>query len=162
MFSDIDTVKYCFSLDGLLGAPRVSKNGTPLPPPRIVSLKCAEIKNDHSPRHIDKKFETVMVMQMGQYIDHDITHSPCSPTKKRCCNPDGSFPSIFQIYYKFQNNHNIIIFCFQILENMIQIYACPLKFQKMTHSGKEKVHVWNSLDLWHHQTSNALLIQNNR
>ena len=35
----------------------------------------------------------MFVMQMGQFIDHDITHTPNHQVK--CCNKDGTFPDVF-------------------------------------------------------------------
>ena len=58
-----------------VGAPRVAKNNKPLPPAREISLDITEIETDlKSTKKSD--LDTVLVMQMGQFIDHDITHAP--------------------------------------------------------------------------------------
>ena len=67
---------------GKLGAPRVAKNGFSLPSARKVSMTCAEMDKNKSKQNGED--HTVMVMQMGQYIDHDITHSPIF-NKDNCC-----------------------------------------------------------------------------
>ena len=71
---------------GKLHLPRKSvENGEELPSARIVSAVMTETSNVASAVH------TVMVMQFGQFIDHDITHTPNHG--QQCCNKDGSFPS---------------------------------------------------------------------
>ena len=54
--------------DGL-SEPRVSVDGSPLPSAREVSLSLAPDKNQPNRRY------TLMVMQLGQFIDHDLTHT---------------------------------------------------------------------------------------
>ena len=61
---------------------RVSKNGNPLPNPRNLStlLNVAGTNTTSS-------FMSVYVMQMGQFLDHDVTHTPMFPIpiSERCC-----------------------------------------------------------------------------
>ena len=45
-------------------------NGAPLPSPRLVSVN---IHNDVSAPHVRY---SLMMMQWGQFVDHDITHTP--------------------------------------------------------------------------------------
>ena len=75
---------------GKLGAPRVAKSGFSLPSARKVSMTCAEMDKNKNIRNGED--HTVMVMQMGQYIDHDITHSPIFNIDKCCKN--GRVPSM--------------------------------------------------------------------
>lgn len=54
--------------DGI-NEPRVSVDGSPLPSARDVSLVLAPDRNQPNKRY------TLMVMQFGQFIDHDLTHT---------------------------------------------------------------------------------------
>ena len=47
-----------------------SLSGNPLPSPRLVSVN---IHNDVSAPHVRY---SLMMMQWGQFVDHDITHTP--------------------------------------------------------------------------------------
>ena len=67
-----------------IGEPRVAKNGLDLPSARVVSLECTQ-KENKVPKS-QKGIETVLVMQMGQFIDHDITHAPQFRIEN-CCDP---------------------------------------------------------------------------
>ena len=44
--------------------------GSPLPSPRLVSVN---IHNDVSAPHVRY---SLMMMQWGQFVDHDLTHTP--------------------------------------------------------------------------------------
>ena len=54
--------------DGI-NEPRVASDGSPLPSARDVSLALAPDNNKPNRRY------TLMVMQLGQFIDHDLTHT---------------------------------------------------------------------------------------
>ena len=56
--------------DGLMSPRSRSVTGSPLPSPRLVSVN---IHNDVSAPHVRY---SLMLMQWGQFIDHDITHTP--------------------------------------------------------------------------------------
>ena len=58
---------------GTVAGPRVSKDGFDLPSARKLSTAVTKTSANR-----DRKdaVNTVMVMQMGQFIDHDITHTP--------------------------------------------------------------------------------------
>lgn len=60
--------------------------GQPLPSARRVSLATTETSNALDSEH------TVLVMQMGQFIDHDLTHTPNHG--QNCCGQGGTFPSM--------------------------------------------------------------------
>ncbi|KAK3858002.1 hypothetical protein Pcinc_035774, partial [Petrolisthes cinctipes] len=72
--------------DGLL-RPRESRLGGPLPSARVVSLS---VVNDVDNPHPDI---TLSVMQWGQFIDHDLTHTPIFRFNNRsgieCCEDEG-------------------------------------------------------------------------
>lgn len=73
---------------GRLHLPRTSVvGGQPLPSARRVSLATTETSNALDSEH------TVLVMQMGQFIDHDLTHTPNHG--QNCCGQGGTFPSSF-------------------------------------------------------------------
>ena len=56
--------------DGLMSPRSRSVTGSPLPSPRLVSVN---IHNDVSAPHVRY---SLMMMQWGQFVDHDITHTP--------------------------------------------------------------------------------------
>ena len=56
--------------DGLMSPRSRSITGSPLPSPRLVSVN---IHNDVSAPHVRY---SLMMMQWGQFVDHDITHTP--------------------------------------------------------------------------------------
>lgn len=63
---------YCFLFFNFiiigLSAPRVSKNGQPLPPPRVVSFILHQAdENDYDTE------VTYLVIAWGQMVDHDLT-----------------------------------------------------------------------------------------
>ena len=72
--------------------PKVSKAGSALPSARLVSINI--IPDVDAPSELD----THNVMQWGQFVDHDITHTPLfrlsneNSTGIQCCNPDGGAP----------------------------------------------------------------------
>ena len=75
---------------GTVAGPRIAKNGFDLPSARKLSTTVTKTSANQDRRD---GVSTVLVMQMGQFIDHDITHTPNHA--KKCCNKDGSFPSSF-------------------------------------------------------------------
>ncbi len=76
---------------GSLALPRTDKNGFELPSARKLSTRMTK-----SALKEDKKngIHTAFVMQMGQFIDHDITHTP-NHAKADCCGTSGTFPASF-------------------------------------------------------------------
>lgn len=56
--------------DGLMSPRSRSISGKPLPSPRLVSVN---IHNDVSAPHVRY---SLMMMQWGQFVDHDLTHTP--------------------------------------------------------------------------------------
>ena len=80
-----------------LEEPRKSVEGRELPSARTISKRLARrvkrpgVDEEDDPKALDP-LQTVMVMQMGQFIDHDIAHSPMPDID--CCNEDGSYPGI--------------------------------------------------------------------
>merc|ERR1712013_490231 len=59
-----------------------------LPPAREISNKMADGRN------LGDSQNTLLLMQMGQFIDHDITHTP-NYADQECCRKDGKFPRSF-------------------------------------------------------------------
>ena len=81
-----------------LQMPRTSvKQNLDLPSARSISLKLAKQVKQVSTNQEDvnavDSLQTVLVMQMGQFIDHDITHTPSHTTN--CCNDDGTYPESY-------------------------------------------------------------------
>lgn len=75
---------------GSLQLPRKSVTaGFDLPSARALSTVMTTSDNNN---RITDTIHTVLVMQMGQFIDHDVTHTP-NHAKGDCCNSDGSFPT---------------------------------------------------------------------
>ena len=72
--------------------PRVAKSGGPLPSARLVSINV--IPDVDAPSEL----KTHNVMQWGQFVDHDLTHTPLfrlsdgSSSGIQCCEEDGSAP----------------------------------------------------------------------
>ena len=70
----------CSTSTDTLGLPRKARNGRNLPNARLLSLFITK----KSPKR-DRRYNT-LVMQMGQFIDHDIAQTPSFPTE--CCDGD--------------------------------------------------------------------------
>merc|ERR1719499_418473 len=71
--------------------PKVAKSGAPLPSARLVSINI--VPDVDAPSELD----THNVMQWGQFVDHDITHTPLfrlsgESAGIQCCEADGSGP----------------------------------------------------------------------
>jgi len=66
---------------------RRNGDGRELPSARALSNRLADGRN------LGDSENTLLVMQMGQFIDHDITHTP--NYEEDCCRSDGKFPSRF-------------------------------------------------------------------
>ena len=72
--------------------PKVAKSGAPLPSARLVSINI--VPDVDAPSELD----THNVMQWGQFVDHDTTHTPLfrlsneESSPIQCCEADGSGP----------------------------------------------------------------------
>ena len=66
---------------GRRNLPRSKSNGDPLPSARLISNKIFIAADPTNQRDISTLF-----MQMGQFLDHDITHGPAP--EKECCEKD--------------------------------------------------------------------------
>ena len=74
-------------------APRIAKDGFDLPSARKISMSVAKMESgSESDLPFLDQLQTVLVMQMGQFIDHDITHTPNHGID--CCNKSRNFPGI--------------------------------------------------------------------
>jgi hypothetical protein len=66
---------------------RLAQSGKPLPSPRAISAMVHRESSDDTPPF------TMMVMQWGQYLDHDLTSTPQSRGFNnsiiKCCSSDG-------------------------------------------------------------------------
>uniref|UniRef100_A0A2C9KH87 Uncharacterized protein n=1 Tax=Biomphalaria glabrata TaxID=6526 RepID=A0A2C9KH87_BIOGL len=76
--------------DDNVGSPRTrGKDGYPLPNPRTISSYVHPSTSDPAAR-------TIMVMQWGQWLDHDITEFPVVTNANgpvKCCGPNGTLPT---------------------------------------------------------------------
>lgn len=72
----------------LLQAFRLARSGKPLPNPRLISASI------HRESTADTQQFTMLVMQWGQFLDHDVTFTPQSRgfnnSLLKCCSPDGT------------------------------------------------------------------------
>eukprot|EP00092_Neocalanus_flemingeri_P040590 GFUD01044196.1.p1 GENE.GFUD01044196.1~~GFUD01044196.1.p1 ORF type:complete len:777 (+),score=180.51 GFUD01044196.1:168-2498(+) len=68
---------------GRRNLPRTKSNGKQLPSARLISSKIFTAADPTNQDDISTLF-----MQMGQFIDHDITHGPA--TERECCKKDGA------------------------------------------------------------------------
>ena len=74
---------------GLKGGLRTAKSGSELPSARLLSTTLARSTESFSKKPNDG-IRTIFLMQMGQFIDHDLAHSPNFPDKfpdknEDCC-----------------------------------------------------------------------------
>ena len=72
---------------GPQGGLRRAKSGSELPSARLLSTTLAKSTESFSKKPNDG-IRTVFLMQMGQFIDHDLAHSPNFPDTN-CCTDDG-------------------------------------------------------------------------
>jgi hypothetical protein len=61
-----------------VNSPRVAASGPELPSPRVVSTQFATDVDAPSENY------TLLVMQWGQFLDHDLTHTPISRGELHC------------------------------------------------------------------------------
>ena len=63
---------------------RVASNGSALPNPRLLSNKLAHLEGNKT-----SSFMSLYVMQMGQFLNHDVSHTPMFPIpyNESCCGP---------------------------------------------------------------------------
>ena len=71
------------------GGLRRAKSGSELPSARLLSTTLAKSTESFSKKPNDE-IRTVFLMQMGQFIDHDLAHSP-NFADGNCCTADGKF-----------------------------------------------------------------------
>jgi len=75
---------------GTVDLPRKRQgDGRELPAARDISNLMASGSNNAD------NSNTLLVMQMGQFIDHDLTHTPNYSDEEECCRSDGKFPGSF-------------------------------------------------------------------
>ena len=84
-----------------MNSPRARNDGSPLPSARLVSSRLAQ-ESDRPSENL-----TLLVMQWGQFLDHDLTHTPISRGRGgvgiSCCqdgniaDPRVSHPDCFPI-----------------------------------------------------------------
>jgi peroxidase len=72
---------------GLKGGLRTDKRGSELPSARLLSTTLGRSTESFSKKPNDG-IRTIFLMQMGQFIDHDLAHSPNFPDTN-CCTDDG-------------------------------------------------------------------------
>ncbi|KAI8519677.1 hypothetical protein Bbelb_029340 [Branchiostoma belcheri] len=77
--------------DGLMTPRIIGRNGTPLPSARLVSTTMHEDLRKSSP------VNTHMVMQFGQFLDHDITLTPSFQEEGLVCTCDSEDERCFNI-----------------------------------------------------------------
>ena len=63
--------------------PRVASDGRPLPSARLVTTTAFVQGDTPNRRQISTLF-----MQMAQFIDHDVTHTPATAPEEACCKAD--------------------------------------------------------------------------
>jgi len=63
------------SLSAGVNSPRVAANGQDLPAARVISSQFA------AEADIPYENYTLLIMQWGQFLDHDLTHTPISRGK---------------------------------------------------------------------------------
>ena len=68
---------YAFTHLGFF-APRVGTHELPLPDPRNISNRLTEIAgvNEDQLSRRQSNVNTLLMMQIGQFLDHDVTHTP--------------------------------------------------------------------------------------
>ena len=100
---------------------RVATDGSPLPNARFLSnyVTGGEGKDSTS------TFMSIHLMQMGQFIDHDIAHTPNYPSKYCCENPNEQcipieIPSD-DPFFSFINDPNINKTCMPMARSMVSL-----------------------------------------
>ena len=98
----------CIVISESVGNPRRSTiRNRELPSARLISSQMTRESN------VADSIHNVMVMQMGQFIDHDITHTPNHG--EVCCGKNGSLPCksnkiLYHVSTLIKQFHNYMIF----------------------------------------------------